>query len=89
MFADGEEDVFAVWPENARAINAFLVASRLWRVGALGGVLGFDYQQIEAKLRMKKIKVDADLIDDLEVMELGMMASGVRIGGAMDVLNAK
>lgn len=74
-----EEDLFAVWPQNKRALDAFMAVRRQWKYGPMGGVLGLDYQGVEAVLRMRKIKIDAELLDDLAIME----------GGAMEVLNAK
>lgn len=73
-----EDDEFEIWPDNVHALNCFLAVCRLWRVGPMGGVLGLDYPGVEAVLRMRKIKLDAALLDDLAVME----------DGAMEVLNA-
>jgi hypothetical protein len=79
MLADEEQELFAVWPANERSLNAFLAVGRQWRVAPMGGLLGLDYPGVEAVLRMRKIKVDAELLDDLAVME----------SGALEVLNAK
>ena len=73
MLGEEEEEAFSVWPANERALSAFLSVCRQWRVGGMGGVLGFDMQQVESVLRMRKIKVDAELLDDLAVMESGVM----------------
>lgn len=35
----------------------------------MGGFLGLDYPGVEAVLRMRRVKVDADLMDDLAVIE--------------------
>lgn len=45
----------------------------------MGGVLGLDRPNVESELRMRKIKVDAALLDDLAAIE----------GGALEVWNAK
>jgi hypothetical protein len=76
---EGEDGRFKVWPENERALGAFLAVRRQWRIGPMGGFLGLDPQGVESLLRMSKIEVDADLLDDLAAIE----------GGALEVLNAK
>lgn len=73
-----EDELFGVWPENDKALHAFLVCRRQWRVGPMGGVLGLDYAGIESLLRMNRIEISPELLADLDVME----------GAAMDVLNA-
>lgn len=74
-----DDDVFAVWPANERSLDAFLRVRRQWRLGPVGGVMGFDYTQVEALLRMHGIEIDTALLDDLAVME----------GAAVDVWAAK
>ena len=76
---DGDDGNFGVWPENSRALDAFLLCRRQWRVGPMGGYLGLDYPGAEAKLRMSAVEVDAELLADLDVIE----------GAALEVLNAK
>lgn len=76
---DDDDDRFPVWPANERALTAFLICRRQWLIGAMGGFVGLNYPGCESLLRMSKIKVDADLIDDLAAIE----------GGALEVLNAK
>ncbi len=76
---EGEDERFGVWPENERALQVFLAVRRLWRIGPLGGVLGLDRPSVESELRMRKVKVDATLLDDLAAIE----------GGALEVWNAK
>ncbi len=89
MLDEGEEELFAVWPANERSLNAFLLVNRQWRVGPMGGYLGLDYQQVESVLRMRKIKIDLALLDDIAVIEGGMKIGGATIGGVVEVLNAK
>ena len=59
-------------------MEAFLTVCQQWRVGPLGGLLGFDYPGVEALLRMSEIEVNVDLLADLRIME----------GAALAVLNA-
>jgi len=68
-----------VWQENERALGAFLHCRRLWRYAPMGGILGLDRISVEAELRMRKIKIDGALLDDLAAIE----------GGALEVWNAK
>lgn len=68
-----DEQLFEVWRENTAALAAFRVCGRLWRVGPMGGVLGLDRPSVEAELRMRKIKVNAALLDDLAAIENGVL----------------
>lgn len=68
-----------MWRQNERALKAFTAVCRLWRYAPMGGVLGFDRPSVEAELRMRKIKVDAALLDDLAAIE----------GGVLEVWSAK
>lgn len=70
----GEDKRFAVWPQNERALAAFLAVRRLWRYGPMGGVLGLDRPSVEAELRMRKFGLDAALLDDLAAIEEGVTA---------------
>lgn len=72
-----DDDRFAVWPENDRALQAFLICRRQWRVGPMGGFLGLYYPGVESLLRMNGIPIDAELITDLGVIE----------GAALEVFN--
>lgn len=71
---ESEDRRFAVWPHNGRALAAFLAVRQLWRYGAMGGALGLDRPSVEAELRMRRIEVDATLLDDLAVIETGVLA---------------
>lgn len=55
----------------------------------MGDRLGFDYQHFESQARMRNIKVTAELLDDLAVMESGMQIGDTYVGGVLEVLNAK
>ena len=76
---DAEDGRFAVWRENERALAAFLACRRLWRHAPTGGALGLDRPSVEAELRMRKIKADAALLDDLADIE----------GGVLEIWSAK
>ena len=68
-----------MWRENLPALRAFLAVQTQWRTGPLGGVLGFDYQGVQAALRMMKVKDIPTMFEDLRVMERA----------ALEVLNRK
>ena len=68
-----EDERFAVWRENERALAAFVACRRLWRMHPMGGVLGLDRPSVEAELRMRRIKVDAALLDELAAIEDGVL----------------
>ncbi|TAJ98673.1 MAG: hypothetical protein EPO36_14330 [Chloroflexota bacterium] len=70
---DGEADRYGLWAENGRAFHAFLAVCRLWRYHPVGGVLGLDRPGVESELRMRKIKVNAALLDDLAAIEQGVL----------------
>lgn len=76
---EGADERFAVWPENERSLGAFLHCRRLWRYAPMGGVLGLDRPSVEAELRMRKVNIDAALLDDLAAIE----------GGVLEVWSAK
>lgn len=62
---------FPVWPENQRTVDLFCTVRRLWRVAPMGGVLSFDWVQVEARLRRKALDGEAldRELDRLQVME--------------------
>lgn len=55
-----------------------MLVRRQWRIGALGGVLGFDYHGVESVLRMRRIKITESLLDDLAAMEDGVLEAWSR-----------
>lgn len=71
---ESKDDAFPLWPENRRALKCFMHVRRMWRLGPMGGVLGLDRPNMEAELRMRNIKIDAALLDDLAVIEGGVSA---------------
>lgn len=60
-----------MWPDNAETVATFLALQSQWRVGPLGGYLGFDYPGLQAALAMRGVKPKArrQLFDDLQAME--------------------
>ena len=41
-------DALEVWPENVEIVSAFLRLQTQWIIGAMGGVVGLNYQAVEA-----------------------------------------
>jgi hypothetical protein len=63
---------FGVWPENVRTVSLFCSVRRCWRVAPMGGLMGFDWIQVEARLRQKGVTRPRALrreLDRLEIME--------------------
>ncbi|MBE0627985.1 MAG: DUF1799 domain-containing protein [Burkholderia vietnamiensis] len=71
--SDEEQEQFEIWPENVAAIDAFLVCRRLWRLHPMGGALGLDRPNVETELRMRRINVNAALLDNLAAIEDGVL----------------
>lgn len=42
---------FVVWPENWRTVHHFLLVQRCWRLKPMGSLMGYDWIQVEARLR--------------------------------------
>ena len=70
---DGKDDMCGIWPENDGAWRAFLAVRRFWRIGPLGGALHLDRPNVESELRMRKIRIDIALLDDLAAIEDGVL----------------
>ena len=66
---EGAPKPFLVWPQNEKSYITFRHVSRLWRNAPMGGIIGFDWLQVETMLRMRKIKLEEELLDDLLMME--------------------
>lgn len=47
----------------------FLSLDTQWQIGAMGEVIGLNYAGVDAVFRIKRIKNQAELFDDLQVME--------------------
>lgn len=62
---------FGVWPENVRTVGLFIAVRRCWRIAPMGGVMGFDWIQVESRLRQKGVRPNRlrRELDRLELME--------------------
>jgi len=70
--AGTEADAFAVWPENADVVEIFLAARTQWSIVAGMGsvhIQGFRYADLEALLRVRRVKHRARVFEDLQLME--------------------
>ncbi len=64
------DGVFAVWPENRKAVETFIAIATQWRWDGMTGVFfGFDYPGMEAALRMLGVKNHRRMFEDLRAME--------------------
>lgn len=63
---------FAVWPENWQTLQLFMAVRRCWRMRPMGGVMGFDWTQVQSKMqilgvnrrRMKREALRLELMED-------------------------
>ncbi len=63
-----ETEPFAVLPENARAVELFLLSSTQWRF-VEGWEAGLEYSGVEAAARLAGIPMTAELFADIRIME--------------------
>lgn len=72
LLSDFDDDVVEIWPENARAVNAFSSVSTQWRIG-MSGPTGLDYPAVFATIDRLHRTLDDDARDaifaDVQVME--------------------
>lgn len=72
IFIDrNDEEEFSLWPENIKIINAIYYINTAWRHGALGQLIGLDFPQVMAIMRMSGIprKDWPEILDGLRVVE--------------------
>ena len=75
--ADDANGAVPVWREHWAAVCLFLACSTQWRVLSLSGGmapgrlvwLGLDYQAVRVVAEARGVAVDADLWDQLQVLE--------------------
>lgn len=70
-----EPEAFEVWPENGPALELFLAAGTQWRHDR-NGPTGLDYAAVEALMRLRRTRKRdrADLLADVQIMELAALA---------------
>lgn len=69
---DGDDGLFAVWPENVEALSVFIALRRCWRFdGMTGHCYGIDRSSIESTFNMMRIKKKQypDLLEKIMTME--------------------
>lgn len=83
---DGDDDEDGVWPENERAVHAFLEICTQFRcVAHFDGTLqrtGLDYPAVLRGLREAGVKVKKRLWADLRMIEWGVLTAHVEGGDA-------
>ena len=75
----GRAEDFGLWPENRRAVRVLALMATQWRVSAMGGYVGLDYNVLPFVLRAAGIgkKHEADAFAGLQILErevLSLMA---------------
>jgi len=76
---EDDEDEDGVWPENERAVHAFLeICSQFRTVAHFDGSLqrtGLDYPAVHKGLKLAGVKVNRRLWSDLRVIEWGVITA--------------
>lgn len=62
---------FAVWPENWQTLQLFWAVRRCWRMRPMGGLMGFDWSQVQSKLQLlglnrRRMKREAGRLELME-----------------------
>ena len=75
----GQAADFGLWPENQRPVQVLAMMATQWRVSAMGGYMGLDYNVLPFVLRTAGIgkKHEADTFVGLQILErevLSLMA---------------
>ncbi|MEL6920964.1 MAG: DUF1799 domain-containing protein [Pseudomonadota bacterium] len=65
--------MFGVWPDNWKAMQAFLALDTQWRVGAGGGFLGLDYGAAAALFKGRSTRAFAALMMRVKHIEAGAL----------------
>jgi len=75
----GRDDAEGIWPENLKAVTAYLQVQSQWRIiGQADGTrfaVGLDYAGVKAGLKLAGVKVTKKLMADLQFIELGARAA--------------
>ena len=64
-----EDDVPSVLPENVAIVEVFYQCGSCWLYSPAGNLLGLDYSQVEALLRLLGVKNKKQIFKGLMVME--------------------
>lgn len=69
----GQSDTdFGVWPENADILVMFMRLQTQWNV-IPGGFIGLNYQSAEFLFRIHNVPNVAEMMDDLQAMEIAAL----------------
>lgn len=63
-----------MWPENWDTVQLFWQVQRLWRIAPMGGFIGLDWTQIQAKLALKGRRRIGAEVERLAMMEDAALA---------------
>ena len=78
--AEGQDEVFGIWPSHLPVVSLFLALRTQWRVTGFGRVLGLDYPSVVAAMDLRGVKRKrrGELFHQLRTMEtaaLGVLNS--------------
>lgn len=68
-----DDDEPTVFEDCRDAVRAFGLCADCFRVSAMGAVIGMDWTQAAAKLRMSRIRSDEQLVRDIETMTVAAL----------------
>lgn len=72
--ANTNDDRLEIWPENVDTVSIFLRLSTQWVVGGMGGIVGLNYQAVEAVFNILDIEDRAEIFAGLQIMERAALA---------------
>lgn len=75
MASCSDSNDFDVYPENHQAWLTFLKVGRCWRYAPMGGILGLDWQQANARLSLIGIALSPDDADKIDVIADGVISA--------------
>ncbi len=67
-----ENDHFDVWEENAPALRLFMKMQTQWNV-LDGCFIGLNYQSLQFLFTIDKVEDPAEMLDDLQAMEIAAL----------------
>lgn len=70
--ASPDQNLFGVWDDNADTVVMFMRLQTQWNVIA-GAFIGLNYQSAEFLLKIHGVKDPAEMMEDLQAMELAAL----------------
>ena len=71
---DPEDEDFAVYPENWKAVQLFLKLGTQWRVGPMGGFFGLDYSAVDSVMNLCRVRKKRKVFEQIRIMEVAALS---------------